>query len=887
MPPPPPIPTTAPPVASDRPSTAPSSQPFHVSRARAEPKKARTTRRQGPPYKLPPKIWTTSSATSAAAGELNSPLSPPALPFAASERAASISSASSRGFVDLLDAQWAIKPSDFRTRVQAAGARDYGEDVADRNMHAKGFDLRSPKDQEVYLRNTGTLPAGVANDRGAGQSQLLNKRHSMGNGLRTTSLNSNSFGMQLLKSSIQVSEQRWTSDQSSATSATDRTNRRNSLHSYVATTSSMLSAHEPLGRGKPQVLDFSSSPAMLREKLKRFSELDLDDTTMEKLLGRPPLSLKTNKRDPAQQSDAQSLSSARRHRRNVSEQSTTSREEYPETIKRAAKRQTMHYVPNASATAKPSSKRRGSLQNFESYGHQDRMHSSHKLVAYHEETPAPESTKVSIESKALPRYHEDPSDPERRTRARSIASVSSKDIRPQDIEEIVPERNSSLRNYSLSSETATYSSLGSSSVRPHSRHTPTTSIDLTPTVPFFNFTNSPQRAPPAPPTAVTTSANNGSAWKGQHPPQSPVRSSPAKSTKSARDRENEEPAPAPAAPILTIDEYADEYGYECESSSEVDSFDHSWRPRGENEKDLLFVEGGYGLNGSSELPGLPGLLPDMVGSGPGSRPGTSYSSAAAAQHRRLSAFYDPASDGSTDPNDDDDANSIAVGVSGEEAPGKVTISSFRPGPPLNRGRLSEPARPRWPLRGVSGGAHSAAFASSRRGRAVAVHDESSDDEEEDEEDREEEEDVCFDIPRSRPVTARYSSSRPPTASSVAATVHPPPIREEYELPIAELMRQRKAAKAKMRGSVGMGMGMGMGIDGAGIGGGPGRPLSVVVTSPPPSSAVIAAVHPSTTLTTAAAVARKTAVTAPVSHTIATTAIAADNATAGTTRADEP
>lgn len=37
-------------------------------------------------------------------------------------------------FVDILDAQGEIKPSNFKSRIQASGTRDYGEDVADRNM---------------------------------------------------------------------------------------------------------------------------------------------------------------------------------------------------------------------------------------------------------------------------------------------------------------------------------------------------------------------------------------------------------------------------------------------------------------------------------------------------------------------------------------------------------------------------------------------------------------------------------------------------------------------------------------------------------------------------------------------------------------------------------
>ncbi|ROW09705.1 hypothetical protein VMCG_02456 [Cytospora schulzeri] len=49
-------------------------------------------------------------------------------------RNSSISSVGSTRFKDVLDAQEAIRPTDFRSRLQATGARDYGEDVADRNM---------------------------------------------------------------------------------------------------------------------------------------------------------------------------------------------------------------------------------------------------------------------------------------------------------------------------------------------------------------------------------------------------------------------------------------------------------------------------------------------------------------------------------------------------------------------------------------------------------------------------------------------------------------------------------------------------------------------------------------------------------------------------------
>jgi hypothetical protein len=45
---------------------------------------------------------------------------------------------------DILDAQEEIRPTDFRSRVQATGARDYGEDVADRNITRHGDGTASP-----------------------------------------------------------------------------------------------------------------------------------------------------------------------------------------------------------------------------------------------------------------------------------------------------------------------------------------------------------------------------------------------------------------------------------------------------------------------------------------------------------------------------------------------------------------------------------------------------------------------------------------------------------------------------------------------------------------------------------------------------------------------
>ncbi|KAL2023067.1 hypothetical protein VTK56DRAFT_3977 [Thermocarpiscus australiensis] len=69
------------------------------------------------------------------------------LSFASSAR-----TCGSRGFKDILDAQSEIRPTEFRARVRAAGARDYGEDVADRNMGENGVDLQSAHVQAFYAR---------------------------------------------------------------------------------------------------------------------------------------------------------------------------------------------------------------------------------------------------------------------------------------------------------------------------------------------------------------------------------------------------------------------------------------------------------------------------------------------------------------------------------------------------------------------------------------------------------------------------------------------------------------------------------------------------------------------------------------------------------------
>lgn len=59
-------------------------------------------------------------------------------------------SAGANRHVDLLDAQSEIKPYDFKSRVLATGTRDYGEDVAERNLGQNAADLTNPAVQVYY-----------------------------------------------------------------------------------------------------------------------------------------------------------------------------------------------------------------------------------------------------------------------------------------------------------------------------------------------------------------------------------------------------------------------------------------------------------------------------------------------------------------------------------------------------------------------------------------------------------------------------------------------------------------------------------------------------------------------------------------------------------------
>lgn len=74
----------------------------------------------------------------------------PAVSVVNTYEASTRSMASGRNFIDILDAQSEIRQLGFHSRLRAAGARDYGEDVADRNVGENGVDLSSPQVRAFY-----------------------------------------------------------------------------------------------------------------------------------------------------------------------------------------------------------------------------------------------------------------------------------------------------------------------------------------------------------------------------------------------------------------------------------------------------------------------------------------------------------------------------------------------------------------------------------------------------------------------------------------------------------------------------------------------------------------------------------------------------------------
>ncbi|KAI3318601.1 hypothetical protein HD806DRAFT_305603 [Xylariaceae sp. AK1471] len=570
----------------ERPSTAPSGQVGRTRGTSAVQLQAKSALPPPPkkkygPYKLPPRIATDI-------GPSLVPANPTPSPGLVSIYTSSIRSGDSnkaKGYVDLLDAQSMIKPADFYGRVQATGAKNYGEDVADRNKeNISNPDTRKAQESHPNhtLVSTPLVSKDVDYDSDDERPRRPRVRHSIGSGLRSRYTSAHMPDSFPKRTSSRFpphhADEISKSMTRTASARSERAVRRQSMPSY-APASSRTSRSSSAGRkGKGKEPDFF--PDSLKDRARVA-------TTHERESVKPNIS---NKRHSLVYPHAEHQS---HHKRNDSEKTLP---DLPTSTKEYSRRRTISYNYLATESRvpvkrkslqgiRPSSRReayedtyqeRPSLQGTQfprdRNSSKRQLGSTTDLQDFFYDTPAQQSDHESqiIASAGKSTDNEGKSS---HTRNQSIISLSNKSIKAHEIENSIPERTSSLRHWSLTSETA-MSTLSSNPFRPQSGHTTNTSIDFTPRSPHAR---SNQSIPPVP----------------DFPFAMPLQSMPRKTPATSSSNRSYTTAHMRQSSKFNVDDYA---------TSDDDRSPSP--PRGSYERDLLFSEAGYGISGC-QLPGLP------------------------------------------------------------------------------------------------------------------------------------------------------------------------------------------------------------------------------------------------------------------------------------------
>lgn len=182
--------------------------------------------------------------------------------------------------------------------------------------------------------------------------------------------------------------------------------------------------------------------------------------------------------------------------------------------------------------------------------------------------------------------------PRQRSRNISGASLTVSSIKQFDLENPIPDRSSSLRNWSITSGsiTAHTHDYESNPFRPQSSHTTQTSVDLTPFTPTFKV-ESPSRA------SLNTSISQSSLDYKQVNARYSTRHTTLKKSPLGPEMSFPSSKKAEAAPNL----HADQFNIDDYISSD-DSFGSPRRNRGDEERELLFADDSFGL--TFQLPGI-------------------------------------------------------------------------------------------------------------------------------------------------------------------------------------------------------------------------------------------------------------------------------------------
>ncbi|KAI1433142.1 hypothetical protein GGR50DRAFT_670134 [Xylaria sp. CBS 124048] len=532
------------------------------------------TKRYGP-YKLPPRIITDLPSSPGLAK--SAPFSGLASPYSPSVRSGV--SGKLRGHIDLLDAQSKIKPHDFYGRIQATGARHYGEDVAERNRaDAKG--LGSTTVQELYRSPADTKLRFPFADSDESDEEIpiqIEVQQSLDTGLRSPytrhkpdlfpptpskpSVLSPDYADEVSKAMDWATSEwpktaaRPTSAHSSWSSTSSETEQRSSRKSQ-----SKEKAPEPSldfsNKGSSQELksyereyakpNISKRQPLATPHTDRSSRLKLSD------LDKPLPALPPSAKD---QTRRQTISHASMGRQSFHSMRTGNRGKIHENTNR----QTI-------ALHGTRSHRDGNAARYQ-------LGSTTNPQGPFHTSPAQQCIVPTRAKRTAKKDREDESTQSISLRKRSVVSLSSKSATAPEIEKYIPQRTSSLRHWSLTSETA-MSIMSSNPFRPQSAHSTCTSVDSTP---MFPFAPSDPSIPPVPDIPILMSSSS-----------SPI-------TKKVSQSRLEK-----AAYKRRLSEFFQE---DDASSDDNDSIPSS---RDSYEKEPLFVDTGYGESGPqfSALPGL-------------------------------------------------------------------------------------------------------------------------------------------------------------------------------------------------------------------------------------------------------------------------------------------
>ncbi|OAA62583.1 hypothetical protein SPI_04123 [Niveomyces insectorum RCEF 264] len=533
-----------------------------------------------------------------------------------------------KGYVDLLDAQSEFRPADFHNRVQASGARNYGEDVADRNMGANGSNLDSFPVQTFYATNSGVphrdtdrrrsfssrdYPSSFNElDHRHGLHQRVTKQTSMDSGLWSKPLHTSRHSMYGGRTSSLTAT-------SLASLQKQRLAQRQSFSGYSKTFSSLNLAEKDDGHAQQRSLHRADRDRQLQIAVEEANHfVSAWDTTSPESEESSPRAVAYS--PPTLTRSLASFADIPRGSATLPKWDAVSKPRHvgdnSEVLQVAVNNQPI-------LSPQPTSFRLSAAMTGSAFTASDRrpstMHSMQPVrqltqssLASHNTMPDLSSLPSHLKEEAhnfKEKWRDDAPDRDsaastcpsllqavlffsmgftvlsnvvldtKTNRSRSQSRESVHDY-PRTRSLLTPRphtqsgeteehQQNSLRHWSMTSTAPTTSSSSSGTYpRPHSRHTANTSVDLNTTTPSSVLSSS----------LVSVNSESSS----RLPPKSPY-SSKAKLKRS----------PTLQSLGFNIDDYV---------SSDDDSFVGPHQERGESEKDLLF-DSGYGANGI-QLPGL-------------------------------------------------------------------------------------------------------------------------------------------------------------------------------------------------------------------------------------------------------------------------------------------